>query len=483
MPEPIPEPIITFQTLQNSPENPELAQLSSCPIRVVLVDDQPIIGEAIRRILATESDISFHYCADPTAALSMIQEVQPTVIFLDLVMPEIDGLILAKFLRANILTCEIPLVMLSSKEDPKLKAEAFNLGANDYLVKLPDQLEFIARTRYHSKAYNNLQELKTATATAQLQSKQLTEALAELQKAQSQMIQNEKMSSLGQLVAGVAHEINNPISFIHGNLLYLEQYIGDLLRILNLYKIRHFSGDVEIKTLEKEIDLLFLLEDLPKMMKSMKTGTNRIRDIVLSLRNFSRMDQSEFKVVDIHEGLESTLMILQHRLHPQANNAGIKVIKEYGDLPLVECSPGQLNQVFMNILGNAIDAIESRYISTINVNDVSNITPESLDIKTLLQPQETISKEITISTSQIADDWIQILIADNGIGITEDISQHIFNPFFTTKAIGKGTGMGLSISYQIIADQHNGRLECLSQINKGTQFIIKIPIHHEILIG
>jgi two-component system NtrC family sensor kinase len=474
MPEPRPEPINTFQ---NSPENLELTQTSSYPIRVVLVDDQPIIGEAVRRILATESDISFHYCADPAAALSLIKEVQPTVIFLDLVMPEIDGLILAKFLRANTATCEIPLVMLSSKEDPKLKAEAFNLGANDYLVKLPDRLEFIARTRYHSKAYNNLQELKTATIKAQLQAQQLTEALDELQKAQSQMIQNEKMSSLGQLVAGIAHEINNPVSFIHGNLLYLEQYVSDLLRMLNLYEIRHFSDDLEIKILQKEIDLTFLIEDLPKMMRSMKTGTNRIRDIVLSLRNFSRMDQSEFKVVDIHEGLESTLLILQHRLHPNVNNPGIRVIKDYGSLPLVECSAGQLNQVFMNILVNAIDAIESSYNSSRNINS------ELVDIDTLLHPKEIKPKEILIRTSQIAEDWIQILIADNGTGITEDVKQYIFNPFFTTKAIGKGTGMGLSISYKIITDQHNGRLECLSQLDQGTQFIIEIPIHHEILIG
>ncbi len=480
MPEPIPKPIITFQ---NSLENPELNQTSSCPIRVVLVDDQPIIGEAVRRILATESDISFHYCADPAAALSLIKEVQPTVIFLDLVMPEIDGLILAKFLRANPATCEIPLVMLSSKEDPKLKAEAFNLGANDYLVKLPDKLEFIARTRYHSKAYNNLQDLNAATIKAQSQAQQLTEALEELKKAQSQMIQTEKMSSLGQLVAGIAHEINNPVSFIHGNLLYLEQYIADFLRMLNLYKVRHFSDDVEIKTLEREIDLLFLMEDLPKMIKSMKTGTDRIRDIVLSLRNFSRMDQSEFKVVDIHEGIESTLMILQHRLYPQSDSLGIKVIKEYGDLPLVECSPGQLNQVFMNILVNAIDAIESSYISAIDGNNTNVINPNFVNINTLLHPQEIIPKEITIRTSQIANDWIQILIGDNGMGMTEEIKQYIFNPFFTTKAIGKGTGMGLSISYQIITDQHNGRLECVSQLDQGTQFIIEIPIHHEILIG
>ncbi len=456
----------------NSQGNAELSSLSAYPVRVLLIDDQLIICEAVRRLLAIESDISFHYCTNPVLALSMIQEVQPTVIFLDLIMPELDGLILAKFLRANEITREIPLVMLSSKEDAELKAEAFNIGANDYLVKLPDRLEFIARARYHSKAYNNLQELKKATVQAQLQAKQLEEALQELQKAQSQMIQTEKMSSLGQLVAGVAHEINNPVSFIHGNLMYLEQYVGDLLRMISLYQKRHPSDDPEIKALAKEIDLEFLTGDLPKMLGSMKVGTDRIRDIVLSLRNFSRMDQSEFKVVDIHEGIESTLLILQHRLYARDDNPGIEIFREYGDLPLVECSAGQLNQVFMNILVNAIDAIESSYISP------PNTPPE---FQYLYSPD--LSKKIIIQTKLINNSWIQISIADNGMGMTEETKQYIFNPFFTTKAIGKGTGMGLSISYQIITEKHNGKIECISQLYTGTKFIIEIPIHNEIFIN
>ena len=456
----------------NSQENAELSSLSAYPVRVLLIDDQLIICEAVRRILAIESDISFHYCTNPVLALSMIQEVQPTVIFLDLIMPELDGLILAKFLRANEITREIPLVMLSSKEDAELKAEAFNIGANDYLVKLPDRLEFIARTRYHSKAYNNLQELKKATVQAQLQAKQLEEALQELQKAQSQMIQTEKMSSLGQLVAGVAHEINNPVSFIHGNLMYLEQYVVDLLRMISLYQKRHLSDDPEIKALAREIDLEFLTGDLPKMLGSMKVGTDRIRDIVLSLRNFSRMDQSEFKAVDIHEGIESTLLILQHRLYASEDNLGIEICREYGDLPLVQCSAGQLNQVFMNILVNAIDAIESSYSSP------TNTPPE---FQYLYSPD--LPKKIIIQTKILDDSWIQISIADNGMGMTEETKQYIFNPFFTTKAIGKGTGMGLSISYQIITEKHNGKIECISQLCIGTKFIIEVPIHNEIFIN
>jgi signal transduction histidine kinase len=463
--------------------NPELLNIINYPVRVLLIDDQPIIGEAVRRMLATELDISFHCCTNPALAMSIIRELHPTVIFLDLIMPEIDGLILAKFLRANEITQEIPLVMLSSKEDPYLKAESFNVGANDYLVKLPDKLELIARTRYHSKAYNNLQDLKKTTTKAQLQAKQLETALQELQRVQSQMIQTEKMSSLGQLVAGVAHEINNPVSFIHGNLMYLEQYVVDLLSMISLYQKRHPSDDLEIKALAKEIDLEFLTGDLPKILLSMKSGTDRIRDIVLSLRNFSRMDESEFKRVDIHDGLESTLLILQHRLHASSGRAEIKIIREYGELPLVECSAGELNQVFMNILVNAIDAIELSYLlpKNILVNSSPKSSQKSLGSPTFDSPNH--SNEITIKTSLVNDNWIQILIADNGMGMTEDIKQYIFNPFFTTKAIGKGTGMGLSISYQIIADKHNGRLDCISQLHKGTQFIIEIPIHHEIFVG
>lgn len=291
---------------------------------------------------------------------------------------------------------------------------------------------------------------------------ELKTTLAELQRTQAQVIQSEKMSSLGQLVAGVAHEINNPVNFIHGNLSHAQGYAEDLLDFVQLYQ-QHYPQPVgEIQAMAAEIDLEFLQEDLPKMLASMKVGTDRIRQIVLSLRTFSRMDEAEIKPVNIHEGIDSTLMILQHRLKARPERPTIEVVKDYDVLPLVECYAGQLNQVFMNILTNAIDALEDSNV---------NRTFQSLQA----QPNK-----ITIRTSVVDHHWVQIAIADNGPGIPEAVQQRIFDPFFTTKPIGKGTGMGMSISYQIITEKHGGKLECISQLNQGTEFLIYIPIHQTV---
>lgn len=287
---------------------------------------------------------------------------------------------------------------------------------------------------------------------------ELKNTLEELKRTQSQVIQNEKMSSLGQLVAGVAHEINNPVNFIHGNLNHVQEYTEDLLEIIHLYEQHNPNPDPEIQTAAEEIDLEFLQEDLPKMLASMKLGTERIRQIVLSLRSFSRMDEAEFKSVDIHEGIDSTLMILQHRLKTKHNQPEIQVIKDYSKLPPVECYAGQLNQVFMNILANSIDAIEESKAQTSD------------------QQAENYPGKITIRTSKIDDTWIEITIADNGVGIPEKIQQRIFDPFFTTKPLGKGTGMGMPISYQIIAEKHGGKLECFSKPKEGTEFVIRLPL-------
>jgi signal transduction histidine kinase len=269
-----------------------------------------------------------------------------------------------------------------------------------------------------------------------------------LQRTQAQVIQSEKMSSLGQLVAGVAHEINNPVNFIHGNLVHVNEYIQNLLDLINLYQERSHNKDPEIQEFIENIDLDFLMEDLPKTLSSMQVGANRIREIVLTLRNFSRLDESEMKPVNIHEGIDSTLLILQHRLKARSECPEIEVIKNYGNLPLVECYAGQLNQVFMNIISNAIDAIEEN---------------------------SSLQDQITITTSLLNNEWVQIVIADNGTGISKDIQQQIFNPFFTTKPVGKGTGMGMSISYQIIVEKLGGKLECLSTPGNGTKFVIQIP--------
>jgi signal transduction histidine kinase len=287
---------------------------------------------------------------------------------------------------------------------------------------------------------------------------ELKNALRELQRTQSQVIQSEKMSSLGQLVAGVAHEINNPVNFIHGNLAHVQEYTQDLLALVQLYQQYNSNPAPEIQIAVEDMDLEFLQSDLPKMLSSMKVGTNRIRQIVLSLRNFSRTDEAEFKSVDIHEGIDSTLMILQHRLKAKPEQPEIEVIKDYGNLPLIECYAGQLNQVFMNILVNAIDALE-----------------ESNALRTYQEIKDNPS-QIRIRTSVVNSTWLEVAIADNGVGISQEFQQRIFDPFFTTKPVGKGTGMGMSISYQIVTVKHGGKLECFSTPGKGTEFIIQVPL-------
>jgi light-regulated signal transduction histidine kinase (bacteriophytochrome) len=295
----------------------------------------------------------------------------------------------------------------------------------------------------------------------QQQAEQLTQTLHELQTTQTQLIQTEKMSSLGQLVAGVAHEINNPVNFISGNLTHINEYAKNLLTMLNLHQQELTNPSKNILNKAEEIDLEFLIEDFPKSLSSMKIGVDRIRQIVLSLRNFSRLDESEMKDVNIHDGIDSTLLILQHRLKAKPESPGIELIKEYGNLPLVECFAGQLNQVFMNILCNAIDTLETSKTYTLE-----NPKPGKI----------TISTAVGVMNDNI--DSAVIRISDNGSGMPANIRDRIFDPFFTTKPVGKGTGLGLSISYQIVVEKHGGILKCNSQPDIGTEFWIEIPIKH-----
>ncbi|HEY9874921.1 MAG TPA: ATP-binding protein, partial [Candidatus Obscuribacterales bacterium] len=295
------------------------------------------------------------------------------------------------------------------------------------------------------------EQSRVAATTATDQAEQLKQALQKLQQTQAQLIQTEKMSSLGQLVAGVAHEINNPVSFIHGNLTHINQYTQDLLEIVQLYQQSYPNLTPEIQKLISDIDLEFLIEDLPKVVSSMKMGTDRIREIVLSLRNFSRLDEAEMKQVDIHEGINSTLLILQNRLKAKPNHPDIKIVKDYGNLPQVQCYAGQLNQVFMNILSNAIDAIDN-YNNSRSTKEIRNNL-----------------SQITIRTEVSNPDSVTITLSDNGPGMTEEVKKRLFDPFFTTKPVGKGTGLGLSISYQIIVEKHSGSIWCESEPGKGTE--------------
>jgi PAS domain S-box-containing protein len=287
---------------------------------------------------------------------------------------------------------------------------------------------------------------------------QLEKALQDLQRTQTQLIQSEKMSSLGQLVAGVAHEINNPVSFIYGNITPAQEYIYDLLQLVELYQTEYPQPTAKIQSQIESIDLDFLMEDLPKILDSMKVGSERIREIVLSLRNFSRMDESQIKNVCIHDGIDSTLRLLQNRLKAKPEHPEILVIKTYEKLPLVECYAGQLNQVFMNLLTNAIDALEER------------------DKKRSLTQIKANPSQIEITTNVIDSQRIVITFNDNGPGMSQATQARIFDPFFTTKPVGKGTGLGLAITYQVVVEKHLGSLLCHSAPGKGTKFIVEIPI-------
>ncbi|TAD78606.1 MAG: hypothetical protein EA001_06790 [Oscillatoriales cyanobacterium] len=295
---------------------------------------------------------------------------------------------------------------------------------------------------------------------------ELQTTLRELKQTQVQMLQSEKMSSLGQLVAGIAHEINNPVAFIYGNLQYVQDYTRDLLAFIDLYQAIYPQPSPEIQAAAEDIELDFIQNDLPKVLVSMKIGADRIREIVLSLRTFSRLDESELKLVDLTEGIESTLLILDHRLKANPNRSEIQVIKAYEDVGLVECYAGLLNQVFMNLLVNAIDALDEK-------NDNSNYE-SSLDT---INPSESVEPyQIRIAIAKIDTHWIQISIVDNGVGISPAVKDHILDPFFTTKKVGKGNGMGLAISYQIITEKHGGQLSYDSEPGRETCFAVKIPL-------
>ena len=311
--------------------------------------------------------------------------------------------------------------------------------------------------------------LRRSEAKLREQTHQLENTLQQLKGAQAQLVQNEKMSSLGQMVAGVAHEINNPVNFIYGNLIPAEEYIKDLLELIKVYQVYYPTPAPEIADKIRSIELDFILEDMQKLFGSIKIGADRIREIVKSLRTFSRLDQADMKKVNIHEGIDSTLMILQHRLKEQPKRAPIQVIKEYGDLPELECYAGQLNQVFMNICSNAIDALEQ-------MAQQGEATKSSWQKRFPDHLLYTHCQLLTIRISTLLVDgkWVEIRIADNGNGIDSDAIAKIYDPFYTTKPIGYGTGLGLAISYQII-QSHEGFLQCTSEVGRGTEFIIKIP--------
>ncbi|MEM1280441.1 MAG: ATP-binding protein, partial [Cyanobacteria bacterium P01_H01_bin.152] len=339
-----------------------------------------------------------------------------------------------------------PIQSITDTAKQVVKEENFSLRAS---ADREDEIGALAEALNQLIAwvgqYTHDLELASQTLEAKVESRtaELTSTLAELKEAQAQLIQTEKMSSLGQMVAGIAHEINNPISFIQGNIAPLEDYIQDLQELLETYQSEYPEPNQHVLAKQQEIDLEFVLEDASKVLRSMKLGTQRVRDIVVYLRNYSRLDEAVIKDVDIHEGLESTLLILNHRIKQE-----VDVIKDYGSLPPVRCSPAQLNQVFTNIVANALDAMVDH---------------------------DSDPKQLTITTRVCESEKVQVSIRDTGPGMSPEVKAKIFNPFFTTKAVGKGTGLGLGICFKII-EHHQGRIEVNSRVGRGTEFVITLPI-------
>ncbi|MGB6301415.1 MAG: response regulator [Rivularia sp. (in: cyanobacteria)] len=429
---------------------------------ILVIDDSPTNLEILHDVLGS-AGYEVLVEMDGASGIEQVESNPPDLILLDVMMPKIDGFETCRRLQSNPSTKSIPIIFITALTEAEEKVKGLSLGAVDYITKPFEQEEVLARISLHLKLRKLNIELDKQKQELEIRveerTSELSQALDELKQTQLQLVQTEKISSLGQLVAGVAHEINNPIGFISTNLHYANQYIEDLLTLVRLFQKNCFDPGSEVEEQIEAMDLQHIDKDLPKLMSSMKLGTDTIKGIMQSLRNFSRSDGENKKLVDIHEGIEATLMILQHRLKAYPKRPAIQVVKNYSILPKVKCFPGQLNQVFMNLLANAIDVLEESLIEEQDLNGKEC---------TLINPKIIVAT--TIDRYQVT-----VKIADNGKGMSESIVNEIFQPFFTTKPEGKGTGLGLSISYQIITENHGGNLQCFSSPGKGTEFLIQIP--------
>ena len=422
---------------------------------ILVVDDTPANLEVI---IETLSSAQYNVSAVTSGkrALKQLQRNAPSLILLDIQMPEMDGFETCQRIKSMPHTANIPIIFITALSDTENIVKGFSLGAVDYLTKPFREEELIARVQTHLKLHMLTQTLEEQVNKRTIE---LQMALEQVHQSKLQLIQQEKMSALGNLVAGVAHEVNNPIGFLNGSIYSAKGYLQDFLDYLNLYHEQSPPIAPTLKAKAEEIDLDYLLADFPKLLDGMQTASERINKISNSLRTFSRSDTSQKASADLHDGLDSTLLILKYRLKANEHRPAIVVVKDYGQLPLIDCFPGQLNQVFMNILANAIDMFDE---------DSQNVSFDYL---------EENPQKITIQTSKNNENnTIDIRIRDNGKGMTREVLNKVFEHLFTTKDVGKGTGLGLAIAHQIITETHHGQIDVVSEVGQGTEFCIRLPL-------
>lgn len=404
-------------------------------------------------------------------AIEKLKNKLPDLILLDVVMPGIDGFETCKYLQSSEKNKNIPVIFMTSISESTEKIKGLNLGAVDYIIKPIKTEEILARINIHIRLQEEIKErtkaeMELQKAKAELEQKvqerttELSQSLAKLQVTQGQLIKNEQMSSIGELVAGIAHELNNPVSIVVGNINLAETYLQELINHIKLYQKKFPNPGQIIEKNADEIDIDFLLEELPKMLSSIKLASNRISETSTSLRSVARADSTSKVPFEINDGIESTLTILQHRLKANNQRPDIQVIKNYGDLPKINCYPHSLNQVFMNLLVNAIDSLEE-------YNYKNNRTYHEI----LENPNR-----ITITTSVVESDEVVIIIADNGVGILAHLKDKLSEAFDGLKSQNQKNSLGLSMSHLIVVDKHRGKLEFNSFSKQGTEFIIKLPL-------
>lgn len=429
---------------------------------ILLVEDNPTNLKVIFGFLR-DSGFRVLVARHGEDALQKLLEITPDLILLDVMMPGIDGFETCHRLKENPKTQDIPVILMTALADAENKMKGFKLGAVDYVTKPFQQAEVLARVNLHLKlCYLNRELVQKSQKLSQINldlEAKVAEKKHQLQSMQAQLILHEKMSSLGGLVAGIAHEINNPVGFIAGNLAPAYDYARDLIELVKLYQQYYPDPAPEIQEKVEEIDFKYISEDFPKLIQSLEAGTDRITEISRSMRTFSRADRGQREQFDLHEGLESTLLILKHRLKDNGDRPEIQVIKNYGDIPKLDCFPGQLNQVFMNLLANSIDALDEKSLN--RSYDELESAPNQIAIATYLDETQS---QITIE------------ISDNGVGMSPEIQQKVFEHLFTTKPIGKGTGLGLAIARQAIVESHEGEIAVISTPGQGTTFCLKLPL-------